>query len=256
MELLVEALAGTTLTALVLTAFVAGFIDAIAGGGGLITVPALALAGLDPVAAIATNKLQASFGSGTAAFTFWRAGHLRFFDLWPALLLAGLGSALGAALLTYVPREALHGLLPFVLVAVALYFAVSPRISEVDSRPRMGRALFVASIVPLVGFYDGIFGPGTGSFYMLGFVALLGYGIVRATAETKAVNFASNIIGLLALSASGQIFWLAGLAMGLAQVLGARLGARMAIRDGARLIKPLVVTMCLLLAGKLARDSF
>lgn len=251
-----ELLSAWTIAALVLTAFVAGFVDAIAGGGGLITVPALALAGLDPISAIATNKLQASFGSGSAAWTFLRAGHLRFSAIWPALLMAGAGSLIGAYVLTIVPIHAARAVLPIALIAVAGYFTFSPRISQIDSHPRMGRFLFVATIAPLVGFYDGVFGPGAGSFYMLGFVALLGYGLVRATAETKAVNFASNIVGLGALSASGHIVWQIGLAMGVAQTVGATLGAHTAIRAGAGLIKPLVVAICLLLALKLAAEHF
>ena len=180
---------------------------------------------------------------------------LRLGPVWPGLVLAALGSAIGASALTYAPRDAMRVALPIVIGAVALYFALSPRLSDAASRPRLKRPAFVATVVPLVGFYDGVFGPGAGSFYMLGFVALLGLGIVAATAETKAVNFASNIAGLATLAFSGQIFWVVGFLMGAAQIAGASLGARAAIRTGARLIKPLVVGVSLLLALKLAADA-
>ncbi len=235
--------------------FIAGFVDAIAGGGGLITVPALALAGLDPVVAIATSKLQACFGSGAATLTFWRAGHIQWRAVWPLMLAAALGSIIGASFLTKLPADLVLSALPPVLTAVALYFAFSPRLRQADAPPRVSPVLFTCAFVPLVGAYDGIFGPGTGSFYMIGFVALSGCGILRATARTKAANFASNIAGLATLSLGGHIVWTLGLAMGVAQMLGAWLGARSAIGAGARLIKPLVIVVCILLAGRLALDS-
>ncbi len=163
-----------TFTMLVAAAFVAGFVDAIAGGGGLITVPALTLAGLDPVSAIATNKLQGSFGAGSATATYARAGQLRWRDAWFLALLAGLGGVAGAAFVSYLPTRLLAAAMPFALVLIALYFGLSPQIGDIATRPRMGALPFTLTIAPLIGFYDGVFGPGAGSFYMLGFVALLG----------------------------------------------------------------------------------
>ena len=161
---------------LVAAAFAAGFVDAIAGGGGLITLPALTLAGLDPVSAIATNKLQGSFGAGSAMRTYARAGHLEWSDAWPLALLAGLGGVAGALLVSHVPLRWLAVAMPFALILIALYFGLSPKLSDVATRPRMGVKAFTLTMAPLVGFYDGVFGPGAGSFYMLGFVALLGFG--------------------------------------------------------------------------------
>lgn len=237
-------------------AFAAGYVDAIGGGGGLITVPALTLAGLDPVGAVATNKLQGSFGSGSAMRAFARAGHLRLAEVWPIALAAGLGSVGGATLVAHLPVRLLVAALPFMLVAIALYFAFSPKISDADGRARMSGVAFSASVVPLIGAYDGMFGPGAGSFYMLGFVALRGYGVLRATAQTKAANFASNAAGLAVLAATGHVVWTLGLAMGGAQFFGARLGARAAIDNGAALIRPLIVAVCLLIAARLAWSQF
>ncbi len=240
---------------LVAVAFAAGFVDAISGGGGLITLPVLTLAGLDPLSAIATNKLQSVFGSGSAMRAYAQAGHLRWRDVRLLALLAGLGSVAGALLVSHLPLNWAAVLLPAVLILIAVYFALSPQFGDAQTPARMGVKPFTLTIAPLIGCYDGMFGPGAGSFYMLGFVALLGYGAVKATAHTKVANFASNIAALAAWSFTGHVYWTLGFAMGVAQFLGARLGAHAAIRNGARLIRPMLVTICVLLAARLAWDQ-
>ncbi len=241
-----------TLATLVVVALIAGCVDAIAGGGGLLTLPALALAGLDPRTAIATNKLQGSFGSGSATLAFARAGHIRLAFAIPIALAAGAGSTLGALALAHVPQRDVTIALPFILLGVAVYFAVSPRIGDTDRHRRIPVPAFIGGVVPAIGFYDGVFGPGAGSFYMAGFVALLGFGVVRATAQTKLANFASNLAGLTTLALSGHMLWSVGLAMGCAQFVGARIGSRLAMRHGARLVKPLLISISIVLAFKLA----
>ena len=241
----------TLVLTLFAVALVAGFIDSIAGGGGLLTVPALALAGFDPLTVIATNKLQSLFGSGSATLAFWRAGRIDRATLLVIPLAAGAGAVVGAIALTHVPRDAAMAALPVLLLAVALYFAFAPRIGDHDVRQRMPRGLFLLTVVPAIGFYDGVFGPGTGSFDMIAFVSLMGYGLLRATAQTKLANFASNVAGFATLSLSGHMLWGVGLAMGVGQFLGARLGVWIAVRHGARIVRPLVITMCCVLAGKL-----
>ena len=235
---------------LLIVAVVAGFVDAIAGGGGLLTVPALALSGLDPVSALATNKLQSAFGSGAATLRFWRAGHLDL-SMWPIALAAGLASVFGTLIVTYLPKQTLSLGLPVLLVAVAIYFAVSPKISDHDQHPRMTAAMFIATFVPFIGFYDGAFGPGTGSFFMAGFVGLLGLGVVKAAARTKLANFASNLGSLATFILGGHVVWLAGFVMGAGQFLGAWLGAHVAMNRGAKLVKPLIIAMSLGMAARL-----
>ena len=238
--------------ALCAVALVAGCMDAIAGGGGLLTVPALILSGLDPRAVLATNKLQGSFGTASATAAFHRAGHLRLAASWPFALAAAAGSVVGALTLDHVPQRAVSVALPFVLLGVALYFALSPRFGDGERRRLLSRPTFLATLVPLVGFYDGVFGPGAGSFYMAGLVAVLGFGVVKATAHTKLCNVASNLAGLVTFALGGHVVWILGLAMGLASFLGAQVGAWLAMRLGARLVKPLIVTISLVLAAKLA----
>lgn len=238
---------------LTVAAFAAGFVDSIAGGGGLITIPALLLAGFSPVAALGTNKLQGMFGSGSATIHYAANGQVDLRRQLPSALLALVGGAIGALLATVVPGDFLRALLPVLLIAIALYFAFKPNMGDVDRAERLSPFLFGLTIVPAIGFYDGLFGPGTGSFLMLAF-ALAGYGVLKATAHTKLLNFASNIGGFIVFAAVGVVYWKIGLMMGVAQFLGARLGASLAIRIGAKLIKPLLVIVCVALAIKLLAD--
>jgi uncharacterized protein len=236
---------------LICAAFVAGFVDSIAGGGGLITVPVLLLAGANPLEALATNKVQGSFGAATAAITYARAGHVDLRRQLPAAGVAFAAGVAGAMLATVLPTEVLRAGLPFVLIAIAVFFALKPGLTDEDRTARMSPLTFTALIVPLIGTYDGLVGPGAGALYMIGFVMLAGYGVLKATAHTKLLNFASNLGGLIAFSATGAPWWAVGIAMGLAQVAGASVGARLAMRIGARLIKPLLVVTSTLLAVRL-----
>lgn len=235
-------------------AFAAGFIDSIAGGGGLITVPALLLAGFSPIASLGTNKLQSLFGSASATLTYASKGLVDVRRQWPEALFSASGAALGALTASNLPPDLFRAALPFLLVAIGIYFAVKPNLSDEDGVRRMPAIAFLVTFVPLIGFYDGVFGPGTGSFFMLGFVALAGFGVLRATAHTKLLNFASNLGAFAIFAGAGAIHWQTGLAMGVAQFLGARLGAHAAIRNGAALIKPLLVLVCAGLALRLLAD--
>ncbi len=236
---------------LILAAFLAGFVDSIAGGGGLITVPALLLAGASPIEALATNKLQGTFGAATATVSYARAGHVDLRQQVGMAVISAIGGALGALVAHLMPVELLRILMPVVLVAVALFFALKPGLSDEDRVQRMRPGVFAVTAVPLVAAYDGFFGPGTGSFFMLAFVMLAGFGVLKATAHTKLLNFASNLGSLAVFVTSGAMWWMMGSAMALAQVAGAALGAKLAMRVGARLIKPLLVVTSTAMAGRL-----
>lgn len=236
---------------LVGAAFAAGFVDSIAGGGGLITVPALMLAGIPPAQALATNKVQGAFGAATAAISYARRGLVDPRQQLGAAAIAFAGGLLGALCVTAVPTDLLRYVLPVLLIGIALFFALKPGLNDLDRTRRMTPVAFCATVVPLIGFYDGLLGPGTGAFLMLGFVMLAGYGILKATAHTKFLNLASNLGGLVAFAAVGNPLWLLGGLMALAQILGAMLGARLAMRIGARVIKPLLVLTSTALALRL-----
>ena len=236
-------------------AMAAGCVDAIAGGGGLITMPALILAGLDPVSAIATNKLQGSAGSCSATVAFARRGLIDWPRAWPIAVTAGAASILGALCVSLLPRAVLDAGVPVLLVGIALYFATAKRMSSEDAAARLTPSAFALSAAPAVGFYDGVFGPGAGAFYMVGFVTLLGLGVVRATAHTKLANAASNLGSLALFAASGHVVWPIGLAMAVGAFLGAQIGSALAVRLGARLIRPLLVTIACAMALRLLSDT-
>jgi len=232
-------------------AVLAGLIDAITGGGGLITVPALLWAGVPPLNALAANKLQGCFGSGTASYLFWRKGHINLSELiWPVAV-TFIGAALGTWTVQHIHNVWLNQTIPILLIGVALYFALSPSLKDLDGYQRISIGAFGLTGGLIVGFYDGFFGPGTGSFFLAAIVLLLGWGAKRATGATKLLNFTSNISSLIFFAAGGQIFWVLGLTMGAGQIFGAWLGAHLAIKHGVKLIKPLVVSISITLSIKL-----
>lgn len=239
---------------LVAAAFAAGFVDAIAGGGGLITVPVLMLAGLPPAQALATNKVQGVFGAATAALSYASSGLVDLRSQMGAAAIAFLAGLAGAFCVSLIPVQALRYVLPVILIAIAAFFALKPGLSDADRTARITPTAFTAFVVPVIAFYDGLIGPGTGAFFMLGFVMLAGYGILKATAHTKLLNFASNLGGLVAFALVGKPLWITGLAMGMAQIAGAWVGSKLAMRIGARLIKPLLVVTSTSLALKLIYD--
>lgn len=246
-------LAPEIIALLFVAAVAAGFVDAIAGGGGLITVPALLAAGVSPVGAIATNKIQGSFGTAAATWTFWRKGRIDFALLkWP-LIFTVLGAALGAVTVTFVDTTWLMVLLPILLAGIALYFLFGPKASDEDVRARLTPFAFGA-VAGGIGFYDGFFGPGTGSFFALALVTLMGMGLTRATAHTKALNFTSNIVSVVIFAVGGHVLWAIGLMMALGQVIGGWLGSHAAMRFGPRIIRPLLVIICLGMVAKLLSD--
>lgn len=239
------------IAALVAAAVAAGFVDSIAGGGGLITVPALMLAGMPPDQALATNKVQGSFGAATAAVSYARSGLVDLRRQLPTAALAFAAGGAGAALVSILPTDLLRIFLPIMLIGIALFFALKPGLNDLDRTARLTPGLFALTAVPAIGFYDGLVGPGAGAFYMLAFVTLAGFGILKATAHTKLLNFASNIGGLTVFALAGSPLWLVGLLMGAGQILGAWIGSRLALRIGARVIKPLLVVTSTALALRL-----
>lgn len=235
-------------------AFIAGFIDSIAGGGGMITIPAMLIAGIPPLETLGTNKLQSLFGSGSASLAYARHGHVSLKEQLPMAAMAAFGSVLGALLATVVPADALKTVLPFLLIAIAVYFGCKPNIGDVERHHRISKLAFTLSFVPLIGFYDGVFGPGTGSFFMLGFVTLGGFGIIKATAHTKFLNFGSNLGAFFVFLGYGVVLWKVGLVMGAGQFLGAQVGSRFAMAKGVKIIKPLLVITSIALAIRLLAD--
>lgn len=237
--------------ALTLIAGLAGFLDAIAGGGGLLSVPALLAAGLSPVQVLATNKAQAVFGSFTAATHFVRQGAIDLRRIRHSIVLAFIGTLCGSMLVQQIPTDFLERIIPVLLILFAVYFMLTPKLGAEDVHHRVSEPVFALLIGFGIGFYDGFFGPGTGTFYAMGFVLLLGYNLTRATAGTKVLNFTSNLGALLVFIVADQVVWQLAIPMGLAQILGARLGAGMVLRHGAQLVRPLMVLVAVTISIKL-----
>jgi uncharacterized membrane protein YfcA len=239
------------LLALAGAGMVSGFVDAIAGGGGLIALPALLAAGVPPIAALGTNKLQSVIGTGAAALTYWRGGFISLKALALAMPLTFAASFVGAFVVKQVDTSLLSVAVPVMLIAIALYFLLAPRLTDDDRHARLRWEIFVPVMGAIVGFYDGLFGPGTGSFLTMGFVALFGLGVTRAAGNTKILNLCSNLGALTLFIPSGDVLWAAAGAMAVGQLAGGYLGALTGIRFGAKLIRPLVVVVSLILAGRL-----
>jgi uncharacterized protein len=237
---------------LAVTALFAGTVDAIAGGGGLITLPALLAAGLPPHLALGTNKGQSWCGSGSALLAFWRAGRVDRQLAQLAFPLGLAGSALGARLVMLVDPETLRPIVIALLVgAAALMLVKKPaREREAPGRTTLVLALVLAFAIAL---YDGFFGPGTGTFLIVGFVAL-GMSHMRATADAKVVNFASNIAAVVAFGLAGDVVWTVALPMAAGQLVGGTIGARLALRGGAKLIRAMVLVTSGALVAKLLYD--
>ena len=237
-------------------AALAACVDAIAGGGGLITIPALLWAGVTPAQALATNKLQGSFGSFTASLNFIRKGHVNPRDMVLAIVLTFAGSALGTVLVQMLDPGILMTILPGLLILIALYFLFSPRVGDIDAHQLISKATFAFTAGFGIGFYDGFFGPGTGSFFSIAFVALLGFNMTKATAHTKVLNFTSNFASLVMFIAGGEVVWVVGGVMAVGALLGAQIGSHLVMKVGARLVRPLLVVTSIAISIKLIIDQY
>jgi uncharacterized protein len=237
---------------LTVTAFLAGTVDAIAGGGGLITLPALLNAGLLPHEALGTSKGGSVWGSGAALATFWRAGRVDRAQATYTFPLGLVGSMLGAQLVLLIDKDALPPIVIAMLIGAAVLLVIKKPTRDEDVAVPTRQMLVLAGVLAIViGAYDGFFGPGTGTFLIVGFVALCGKSPTRATADAKVVNFASNLSGLAAFAIAGTVRWEIALPMGAGQLLGGVVGARLAIKGGTKLIRIAVVVVSAALVIKL-----
>jgi len=241
--------------ALTATAVLTGFIDAIAGGGGLIMMPALLSAGVPPINALATNKLQSMFGTSVACSNYARKGLVDWRANVLTVLLVFAGATLGVVVVQTIDTKALSLIIPLLLMAVAFYVLMSPRMSDEDAHQRIS-ARGYAPVGAAIGGYDGFFGPGTGSFFTATLVGLRGIGLTRATALTKLFNLTSNVASVIFFAIGGKMYWLLGLCMAAGAMAGGWIGSHTAMRFGARLIRPLLVLLSLGLTARLLWSYF
>jgi uncharacterized membrane protein YfcA len=241
---------------LFLVGLAAGFVDSIAGGGGLIALPALLSCGLDPQTALGTSKLQSTFGSGSAAWHYADAKTVSLPDCARGFVLTLLGAAAGTLVVQQIDPSFLKRLIPILLIAVAIYVLIKPQLGAEDVHPRISRTWFDFVFGLVFGFYDGFFGPGVGTFWTMAFMLCLGFNLTRATGYTKVMNFASNLSSLCVFLLRGHVQFAAGLSMGVGQLLGARIGSRMVITRGTKFIRPMFIAVVLLLTLKLIYSAW
>lgn len=224
-------------------AVIAGFLDTLAGGGGLIVLPALIVSGIPPHCALATNKLQGTMGTATATFMMLRKRRVQWKQIKTMMTAAFLGSIGGTIAVQFINAELLSFVIPLVLVGIALYFLVSPQ-PKPRPVPLAEEIFYRRFILPAIGWYDGMFGPGTGSFFALAGMTLRNLSLIEATAVAKTLNFATNFGSLLIFLLSGKIIWMVGLLMMIGQFIGAWLGSHALLAINPRYLRILIVTMC------------
>lgn len=233
--------------------FLAAFVDAIAGGGGLISVPAYFAIGFPPHFTLGTNKFSSSFGSITSTLRFAKSGKVDK-DLLKILLpFVFLGAVVGVSTVLVLDSSVLKPIVLILLVSIGIYSFFSKSVGLEDKYEGTNKKnLTIGCIFGFsMGFYDGFFGPGAGSFIIFGLISIYGFDFVRASGNAKAMNFTSNITSVVLFAINGKIYYLMGIPMALFMILGARVGSKLALKEGAKFIKPIFVTMSLAVAGKM-----
>lgn len=231
------------LAILFLGGFLAGFVDSIAGGGGLISLPVLLFVGLPPQLALGTNKLQGCFGTLSASYNYVRKGKADLHESYVGIIFTFIGAVLGAWLIQTLNPAFIKHIIPVLLTIVFVYTLFSRRLGFESRAAVMSKQLFFMLFGLGLGFYDGFFGPGTGSFWTAALLVLLGYDMTKAAGATRIMNFTSNFVALCVFITGRNVLYSAGFCMALGQILGARLGSGLAIKNGARFIRPLFLTV-------------
>lgn len=225
------------------TSLLAGAVDAIAGGGGLITVPLLISIGLPAPVALGTNKLQSSVGTFVATHNYFKNNLLSFHVIMKGLLCGFAGTTLGAFTAQFIDASLLEKTLPFLMLFILLYTFYNPTLGLLDGKQRMQESFFYIFFGFTLGFYDGFLGPGTASFWVIALIFFLGYNLAKATAYTKAFNFKSNIIATVWFMIGHDVDYKIGLIMACGQLFGAKLGSQLVIWNGAKLVRPFFLTI-------------
>lgn len=243
---------------LIVSAFLAGTVDAVVGGGGLIQLPALMVAFpvAAPVQLLATNKLGSIAGTSTSSITYYRRVHPDLRTALPLAVAAFAGSALGAVVASQIPRAAFNPIVLIALLVVGAYVIFKPEVGRVEQLRHSGRRHYLAAAVTGagIGFYDGALGPGTGSFLVFALVGWLGYAFLEASAKAKIANFATNLAALVIFIPQGAVMWKYGLMIAAANLAGGYVGARVAVAKGVRFIRVVFIVVVAAFAVKIGWD--
>jgi uncharacterized protein len=252
-----ESIEAATLIMIVVAGFAAGWVDAVVGGGGLIQLPALLLVpGITPVQALATNKMGSIFGTATSATTYYRRVGPDLKTAIPMAVIALVGSFGGALLAANLPASVFKPIIVVALVVVALFTALRPDAGELTTLRHNGHKHYVVAclIGAVIGFYDGLIGPGTGSFLVIALVSAMGYAFLEASAKAKIVNMATNAGALLFFLPHGSLLWGVGLLLGVTNMAGGYLGARTAVKKGSKFVRVVFLVVVAALIIKLSAD--
>ncbi len=245
-----------TIVLLFLAGFGAGFVDSIAGGGGIITLPALLAAGIPPHFALGTNKLQSSFGSFTATINYAKRGVFEPLKILEGVFFTFIGAALGAYIVKFFSASFLTNFIIFMLIVLFFFTLFNKNLGVAKKAHKLKPFVFYMIFGLLIGFYDGFFGPGTGSFWTIALVLLLGLDLKEATAQTKLFNFTSNIVSLGVFAYLGVVFWKIGIIMGLAQIAGAYTGSTLVSKKEVKFIRYVFLVVVAATILKLVYDKY
>jgi len=230
---------------LFIVALFAAGIDAIAGGGGLLVVPTMLILGMNPLVTLGTNKLQSCFGTATSSYNYFKNGLLKENNIKLLAIISFVGSLIGTFLVSQLSNELLNNLIPILLIGAAIFLIINK-----GNKFNISKSVVLAflPLVFLIGFYDGFFGPGTGTFFVMTFLIIKNRSIMQATAATKVLNLSSNFASFLVFQYKGFVIWELALIMAIAQVTGAYIGSKLAIKNGEKFVRPVIVFISIVLS--------
>ena len=241
---------------LIAASLIGGFVDSIAGGGGIITVPVLMSVGMPVPLALGTNKLQAAFGSFTASVNYIRKDLADLKDTLEGIAFTAVGACIGTYTVQRLNTDFLGKVVPVMLIAIFVYLLFAPKFGENATRAKMKKIVFYMIFGLAIGFYDGFFGPGTGNFWTMAFVLLMGLNLKSATAHTKIMNFTSNIVSLAVFIHGGNVYFKVGLIMAAGQLIGAFIGSHLVITKGVKFIRIFFMTVVAITIAKLIYSTY
>ena len=230
---------------LFIVALFAAGIDAIAGGGGLLVVPTMLILGMNPLVTLGTNKLQSCFGTATSSYNYFKNGLLKENNIKLLAIISFVGSLIGTFLVSQLSNELLNNLIPILLIGAAIFLIINK-----GNKFNISKSVVLAflPLVFLIGFYDGFFGPGTGTFFVMTFLIIKNRSIMQATAATKVLNLSSNFASFLVFQYKGFVIWELALIMAIAQITGAYIGSKLAIKNGEKFVRPVIVFISIVLS--------
>ncbi|MCC2625803.1 MAG: hypothetical protein K0R14_1676 [Burkholderiales bacterium] len=227
-------------------AFLAGFIDAVAGGGGLITVPALIYTGMPMAFIFGTNKLQSTCGTAMAVRSYYKAGYINFVTVYRGLVLGLIGAVSGAITVNYVSNKFMTFVVPVLMSGVFLFNLFNKQLGVMPGKKRMDEVWFFPLFGFILGFYDAFFGPGTGNFWIIAIVFFLGYTFLDASGYAKVLNLKSNVFSFIIFSYYGKVNFTFGITMAVGSLIGSAFGARFVISKGSKVVRPFFMTVVLI----------